>query len=87
MSILSFIGSFLIGACMTYLGYVIGKREGTFAGMRELISIIKVYDSKLSSELSEMFKNIERMSPEDRENAFYDYIERMNSFNDGDKSE
>ena len=87
MSIYSFIGSFLIGSVMTYFGFVLGKRAGIYEGMKQLISIIKVYDPKLKAELSEMFKNIERMSREDRENAFYDYIERIDSFNEEDKSE
>ena len=87
MSIYSFIGSFLIGSVMTYFGFVLGKRAGIYEGMRELISIIKVYDPKLKAEISEMFKNIERMSREDRENAFYDYLEKMDDIDEEDKLE
>jgi hypothetical protein len=64
---------------MYLLGYYFGKRDGTIKGMSSLFSIFKVYNPDLIKDISKTFDAIKAMSPEDKENAFYDYIEKINS--------
>lgn len=71
-----FIIGFVIGFLNYVLGYYFGKKAGTQKGMEELISIIKVYDQDLLHELSKMLSSVNNMSQEDKENAFYDYLEK-----------
>ena len=75
-NILIVVLSVVFGFVGGIIGYYIGFRKGTIHGMEQFLSILKVYSPDTIDIISSELNRVSKMSTEDKENAFFDYLEK-----------
>ena len=74
-----FILLFVYGAVVSWICYRSGFKQGKIQGMKEFISLIRIYDTKdkkILTALGDMFKEVNCMSKTEKEKALKASLER-----------